>query len=190
MRSQAGCVVALFPAVQSESVDDIDVSITDWRSKATKRIVTSTFAAESAAASNGIGLGMFVQALLCEVYHGPVREASAWGEDVMKLEVMTDRRSLYDHMVKESSLPGDRWTAVQVAAFRGCVSAGLRRDRSKSATRWVPSWHQLADALTKKGLGDVMRALLSTGTTRLHEFFEQELRRRAAAGQAAYRSSH
>ena len=48
----------------------------------------------------------------------------------------------------------------------------------------VPSRHQLADGLTKKGLGDRLRTTMRAGVTRLHELSEQEIKRRREEAKA------
>ena len=92
---------------------------------------------------------------------------------------MTDCKSLFDHLKKEGAVPDDRWTALYVAALKCGVSCGPERDTRKAGCLWVPSRWQLADVLTKLGLGAVFREILRTGTTRLHEESAQALRRHA-----------
>jgi len=177
VRSQAGALVACFSADDEDKLGDIKLSTVDWRTRATKRVVTSTFAAETSAACNGLGLGLYIGAMICEIYHGPVMAATQWGEDIMRAQLLTDCKSLYDHMARDSKLPEDRWTAIHGAALRSAVSAGPGGDTAKCAMRWVASRHQLADGLTKRGLSERMRELMRTGTTRLHEISAQEAKR-------------
>jgi len=180
VRSQAGCLVACYAAEDEDKLGDVAISILDWRTRATKRVVISTFAAETSAACDGLGLGMYVRAMLCEIYHGAVMACTQWSEDVMPVQLLTDCKSLYDHLARDSKLPDDRWTALYVSALRCAASAGPGRDVSKCAVRWVASRHQLGDGLTKKGLSDRVRELMKRSVTRLHELSAQEARRRKA----------
>jgi len=90
VRSQAGAVVGCFAAEDEDKLDDIKLSLVDWRTRATKRVATSTFAAETSAACDGLRLGLYIRAMICEIYHGPVMAATQWGEDIMKVQVLTD----------------------------------------------------------------------------------------------------
>jgi len=182
IRSQAGAIVGVFSRKLVESLEKIPLSVLDWRTRATKRVVTSTFAAESSAAADGLGLGLYVRALLAEIYHGIGFGADRWGEDVMPTMLITDCKSLYDHMVKDATLPDDRWTALYIAALRGAVSAGIDRDLSKTEMRWVPSRSQLADVMTKTGLADRAREVMMDGAMLLHEVSAQQLKRDRGKG--------
>ena len=61
--------------------------------------------------------------------------------------LVTDARSLHDHINKTGSLPSERQTLIDLLIARDLTEA-------KTITvRWVPTTHQLADILTK-----IMRA--------------------------------
>ena len=72
-------------------------------------------------------------------------------------------------MKKDGSVPEDKQVAVSMASLRGTVSAGPGRNKSKAEALWLPSRWQLADCLTKRGLGSMLRERLAHGSTRLHE---------------------
>jgi len=95
----------------------------------------------------------------------------------MRIQMFTDCKSLYDHLRCEGTVPEDRYTAVQVAALRSELSAGVGRDVGKACMRWVPSRWQLGDGLTKGGLADKTRSVLVGGVARLHELSAQQLAR-------------
>ena len=111
--------------------------------------------------------------------HGNALSVTDWGEDHMPMRLMTDCKSLYDHISKEGSLPDGRWTAIHICALREVISAGPQRDDAKASLRWVNSERQLADGLAKEGLGDRMRSVLDKSVIRLHELSAQETKRRA-----------
>ena len=180
VHSQAGALVGMMNQADLEKTGDLPVSVLDWRSRAAKRVVTSTFAAESAAAADGLGLALFLRALIAEVYHGNALLPTEWDEDVIPTKIVVDCKSLFDNMCKEASVPDDRWTAIYIAQLRCVVSAGPGRREDRTEMLWVPSRCQLADGLTKKGLGDRIRSLAMDGVVRLHEVSEQELKRRKA----------
>ena len=148
---------------------DVEFSPVDWKRKANPRITVSTFAAETSAALEGYGMAHYVRAFFCEITAGGRRRVDSFGEQDLGITLYTDCKSLYDHMKCEGTVPEDRYTAVQVAALRCEVSAGPGRRVDKAAMKWLPSRWQLADGLTKSGLSEKMRELLTRGSTRLHE---------------------
>ena len=175
--SQAGALIGLMNADGLDKDGNLPLPILDWRSRATKRVVMSTFSAEAAAATEGFGMGVYMRALICEVYHG-CRDPTDWDGSVIGVKLVVDCKSLYDNMAKDASVPEDKWTAIYIGALRCGVSAGVGRSQDKADMLWLPSRHQLADGLTTKGLGDNVRQIMRSGVTRLHELSEQELKRR------------
>ena len=180
LHSQAGCLVGLLDGNELESMESVNVSFIDWRTRATKRVVHATFAAEAYAALEALGMGLYLRAYLCEVFWGHGRVSlEEYGEDQMKVILWTDCKSLYDHLRKDGSVPDDRWTALSVGSLRCGLSAGGGRNEQKAECRWLPSRWQLADCLTKTGLGKVMRERMQSASTRLHERPSQSLKRQA-----------
>ena len=177
VRSQHGAMVVIASEEEMNSTEGIRASPVDWFSRASRRIVRSTFAAETGAALEAYGRGAYVQAMLSELQAGAVKKPHEWRESVVKLYLVTDCKSLYDNMLKECSLCEDRHTALYVSSLRQTVSAGPQRDTTKAGMLWVPSRHQMADGLTKDGLGHLIRDFLDQGRCHLHEVSAQELRR-------------
>ena len=187
VHSQTGVMVGIVSKDSIERSDAIPVNFLDWSSKTNKRIVESSFAAETQAAVVGLGRAQYVRCrcLLCELLHGKesvTDERVCFGESLMKISTVTDCRSVYDCVLKESSTPDDRRTAISVASLRQGVSAGSGRDLRKSALMWVPTRCQIADGLTKSGLAKSMRAILEAGERRLHELSKKALRARGRPG--------
>ena len=188
VRSQVGVVVAAIPAEDLDQMDEISVSILDWRSRSSARVVVSTFAAETSAALEGYGMAAFMRAMLCEAMYGHSgASVTDYGEEQMPVILFTDCRSLYDHVKSEGNVPDDKHTAIYVAALKTSVSAGVGRNECKAQMRWVASRWMLADGLTKGGLADQMRYYMSTATTRIHEESAQALLRRRKRGKVKSR---
>ena len=57
--------------------------------------------------------------------------------------LVTDARSLHDHINKTGSLPSERQTLIDVLIARDLTEA------QTITVRWVPTTHQLADIFTK-----------------------------------------
>ena len=177
VKSQVGVLAAAIPISELES-EVLPISICDWRTKASNRVVVATFAAECSAALEGYGVGHYLRSLFCEVMYGHSNTSVCdYSEAQMKLCLFTDCMSLYDHVKAEGSIPDDRQTAVYVAALKCSVSAGPGRDESKAQMRWVPTAWQLADGLTKAGLADKLRQYMSQGFTKIHEESVQQIAR-------------
>ena len=181
VRSQHGCLAAVVDAARMDEMGPVPVSALDWASHASRRVVTSTFAAETSAAMEALGRAVYLRALLAEIMFGKRRRPHEWTEEDMKVILVTDCKSLYDNIQKDCSLCEDRQTALYICALRQVTSAGPQRDASRAALVWVPSRHQLADGLTKAGLGDLVRTMMATGTCHFHEESAQALRRKKKA---------
>jgi hypothetical protein len=176
--SQAGQLVGLVSQQEMKVLKPARVSILDWRTRATRRVVVSTFAAETASALEGLGIGLHMRALLCEIRYGVGPDGLlSFDESQLPLKLITDCKSLYDHVLKDSSIPDDRWTAIYVAALKCGVSAGPGRDIERSELMWVPSRCMLADGLTKSGLSGIFRIVLKEATAQFHELSAQAIKR-------------
>ena len=68
--SQAGSLVVIMNKETLDDVNDVPFSFADWRTKASKRALHSTFAAEATAASETIGLALYYRAYLCDILLG------------------------------------------------------------------------------------------------------------------------
>ena len=127
-----------------------------------------------------------MRTLLVEVLHGlRLREENrsmlSIGEDELGIVMVTDCRSLYDHMKVQGAIPDDRQTAIWVAALRCGVSAGPGRNTQRAWLRWTPSRWQLGDVLTKGGLSDNFRKQMRDGDCLFCEPSAQSMKRDAAA---------
>ena len=72
--------------------------------------------------------------------------------------LVTDAKSLYDHLKKTGSVPKERLTLLDLIAVRELV------ETSVISVRWVNTRHQLADILTKDMLAPpTLSKFLATG---------------------------
>ena len=92
-------------------------------------------------------------------------DVTEYGEEQLPIILYTDCKSLYDHLRKDGAVPDDKWIAV-------------------ATSRW-----QLADCLTKPGLGKVLRGILQAGVTRLHELSLAQVRK-AKSGKSVAQGVH
>ena len=106
-----------------------------WASKKVKRVVRSTLAAETLAATDALDSAYLVSKLLAEfLSENKTRE----------IELITDNKSLYE-VVNTSNLLMDKRLRVEISSLREMV------EKDKVSVKWVNAAEQLADVLTKKG---------------------------------------
>lgn len=139
--------------------------------------------------SVGLGHVEWLLLFMAEVLDGPYKLTDS--EEVLRRRpptVVTDCKSLYDHVVsvQSPSTLDDRRCALDVLIIRESVA------RCRATVRWAPSEWQLADCLTKDtgDPADLSRWCMREGTYRLHpehDFLrakQQERDRRLDRGRA------
>ena len=128
-----------------------------WKSYRLSRAVSSTLAAESQALSVATGTVEWMLLLLAETLDGAFDVRSS--REVLSRRspiVVTDCKSLYDHLTSPSSPTSveDRRTSIDITIIKESVrSCGAH-------VRWVPTNRMLADSLTKDA-GDPIDLLRS-----------------------------
>ena len=115
----------------------------------------STFASETSAAGESIGMAKYYRAYYCDIMLGAAHwlDVDEIGEEHMQIVLFTDCKSLYDNLKKDGSVPDDKWVAVPVAGLRSALSAGPGRNITKSECRWVPLTLAARRLSNKKGIG-------------------------------------
>lgn len=142
--SQKGVITGFVRKADLELTDPVDVNIMSWKSKTNKRIVESSFAAETHGALLGHGTGgHYLRALYCEICYG------AWviksGDEVdwnqlTPLVLCTDCKSVYDCISKDGHTIGDRTNALNVAVLRQLLTtkgSSFVAAHKASGSRWV-----------------------------------------------------
>ena len=110
-------LIGIMSASDLDSLDEVRVSFLDWRPRATKCVVHSTFAAETQSASQALGMGQYVRAYYLDVLLGGTARSAGvsvadFSESQMRCLVYTDCRSLYDNLKTDGRVPEDKWTAI------------------------------------------------------------------------------
>ena len=143
-----------------------NVSIIDWKSKASSRICRSTFAGETMACGDALETCVYLRGMMLSFMSGKLVSEEVSREKI-HMHLFTDCKSLYDHLHKEGvpKPPSERRLALDLAAMRMELNAEgraqwlckhgrdaeLRPDRPRRPPlHWVPSECQLADVLTKR----------------------------------------
>ena len=132
-----------------------------WRSYRLPRVVNSTLSAEAQAMTAATGMLEWVQLLLSEALDGHQCLRASWSSERQRASaILTDCKSLYDHLVSKSSPTlDDKRTALDVVIIRESLA------KMKASLRWIPTDRMLADALTKESAEamDLLRACIRTG---------------------------
>ena len=149
IRSQAGALVTCVNKSEMQRDGPVSFIVADWKSGTSHRQHVSTSSTETGAALDTQGRVLYVRALWCDAMYGNADcTVLDYGEKDCESYLITDCKSLYDHMKVEGKVPDCRHTAIYVAALRQTVVAGPGRHRG-TRMLWVPSRWQLADVLTK-----------------------------------------
>ena len=133
-----------------------------WKSHRLSRAVGSTLAAEAQSMVNATGTLEWMTLLLSEALDGPfdVRNYEAVLSR-RKPVVVTDCKSLYDHLISVSSPTAveDRRTSIDIVILRQSML------RMQASVRWVPTNRMIADSLTKNAGDptDLLRACMREG---------------------------
>ena len=130
-----------------------------WKSYRLKRVVGSTFAGESQVLTDGLGHAEWIACHLAEAKHHDfsLSKRDEFLSD-FKLQAIVDCKSIYDHLQNYASPGsiGDKRVAIDLVIVRETLK------RVGGLIRWVPTWLQLADAMTKESAEamDLLRAAL------------------------------
>ena len=126
--------------------DRAPCSILDWTSGMTTRVCRSTLAAEASHLAAAVETADWVAMLVAELRTRCQLDLARWSEHVDEVQRVwvTDAKSVYDHLTKESSTAAkDRRMAIEGALLRETLA------RRNAGLRWVDGSQNVADILTK-----------------------------------------
>ena len=163
--SQKGAVVGFVKRGSTEiRGTPSHINILDWRSSTNKRVVESSFAAETHAALMALGMGHFCQVLTSELRYGSdvvgSIEDDGWN-DLVQMTLVTDCKSIYDTVHKDGQHITDKASVVHAVLLRQMLST--RKAECKTWLLWVPTRHQIADGFTKGGRSKELREQVASG---------------------------
>ncbi|CAE7567214.1 GIP, partial [Symbiodinium necroappetens] len=119
--SQKGAVVAFVKKGDVEKQGRVHINVIDWRSATNRRIVESSFAAETHAAIMGHNMSRFAQVLMCEIKFGAKIMSSVeddgW-QQLVPLTLVTDCKSIYDTIHKDGQHVGEKGNIVHAILLR------------------------------------------------------------------------
>lgn len=161
--SQKGVVLGFVPRGDtSKQGEKIRFNLIDWKSATNRRVIESSFAAETQAALLGQGLGKFAQSLHVETCFGKdvmLQCGETETQQMLPAYMITDCKSLYDCVKKQGQHVSDKSSIVSMVLLRQMceVNSSHHCPQSKTQLLWVPTAQQLADGLTKCGKGQSVR---------------------------------
>ena len=119
------------------------------------RIVRPTLAAESASLSTALDKQLYARLLAEALLHGEPDFSEGWRYRLKVPGILvTDAKSLYDHLHKTGSVPSERQTLIDLLIAKDLQEAAA------VVIRRVPTLCQLADILTKAMSAPPVLALL------------------------------
>eukprot|EP00438_Fugacium_kawagutii_P025852 Skav231407 [mRNA] locus=scaffold4039:44689:52020:- [translate_table: standard] len=141
-------------------------SLIDWKSRSSHRVCRSTFAAETMACAEALESALFLRSLFVSMATLELVPDFDGGKH-HQLHLVTDCRSLYDHIHKEGvpRAPSEKRLAIDIAGIRQALNREaehqwrqLHGDAArptpekplKPPIHWLPTSDQLADVLTKR----------------------------------------
>ena len=178
--SQKGVVAGFVKRTDVDRTEPVACNVACWRSKTNKRIVESSFAAETHGALAGHGTGSHLRALYVELCHGSWTVMA--GEDLQwnqftPLIMCTDCKSVYDCIKKDGHSMGDKGNALNVAVLRQLCSSEKSPSGQKAHLLWLPTRHQIADGLTKSGRHGEMQSIFNEGLVTFHGLSTRHLQK-------------
>ena len=117
------------------------VNVLSWRSCKTRRIVASTYDAETLALTTALEEAIFLRDMLCKMLNIE--------ENQIGIEAFCDCNDTVEAVLANKPLPNknSRLAALEIARIKEMRELGMLQD-----LYWIPSGFQLADGFTKKGV--------------------------------------
>ena len=139
--------------------------------KKIQRVVESTLSAEGSSVSMAIDRHPYARLLFQVLMYGEqdAHFGRDWREN-LKVDgyMVTDAKSLYDHLQTTGSLPAERTAMLDLLAAKELIERGIIH------IKWCPTHVQLADHLTKLMKSQALHDFLRRGTICLRQTVEQE----------------
>ena len=177
--SQKGACVGFVKRGSTSQEGRAHFNLIDWKSATNRRVVESSFAAETHGALMAQNMSRFAQVLLGEIRYGSeiisAVEDDGW-QQLCPVTLVTDCRSIYDTVHKDGQHVGEKGSIVHAVLLRQLLTTREGQEASgKARLKWVPTRCQLADGLTKANRGADLREQLSLGLL----FQEKAIKRRS-----------
>ena len=112
-----------------------------WISCKVKRVVTSTYDAETISLELGLEEAIVIKEQLIKL--------TGFEEDLIKVEAYVDCRDTYEAIMSNKQFPkGSRLASIEIAKIKEMLEK-----KQIHQVSWIDTAHQMADILTKRGVG-------------------------------------
>ena len=139
-------------------------AVIDFASSKSTRVVRSSMAAEAASMSQAIDRHLYARLLIQMLQQGSFKLSEDWRKDLtVQGYMVTDARSLYDHLRTTGQVPSERQTMLDLMVTREMLEA------STFHLKWVPTYRQYADGLTKRMVNPLWNEFSEKGVLSLKE---------------------
>ena len=156
-------------------------SMLEFHSSKVHRVVRSSLAAEACAMTSAADRIMFNRTLFDALFHGCSEISPKWRTELrVGGIIITDAKGLNDHVNKTGSIASEKQAALDMMMVKRLVEDSVLR------LRWVPTWKQVADPLTKDMATDLLQRFRTNGRLCLVETQQdrEEEQRRAGIRKA------
>ena len=124
--------------------EERNANLIEYHSNKISRVVRSSMAAESCALTGAADKQLYNRLLYESLRNGKSEVSSEWRESLQTQGiVVTDAKSLFDHCHRTGHMAQERQTALDLLMCKRMIEEKLL------ILRWVPTFRQLADSLTK-----------------------------------------
>ena len=111
-----------------------------WKSCKVKRVVTSTYDAET------IALELDLEEAI--VIRNQLLKMTGLGENLVEIEAFVDCKDTYEAIVSNKQFPkGSRLASLEIAKIKEMIE-----QKTVHKVNWIDTVHQVADVLTKRGV--------------------------------------
>ena len=112
-----------------------------WKSCKVKRVVTSTYDAETISLELGLEEAIVIKDQLVKM--------TGFDTDLINIEAYVDCKDTYEAIISNKKFPkGSRLASIEVAKIKEMIE-----EKQIQNVSWVDTSHQMADILTKRGVG-------------------------------------
>ena len=136
----------------------------DFSTNKSTRVVRSSMAAEASSMSIAVDRHLYNRLLIQMLWDGPFQLEADWrAKMTVSGTVVTDAKSLYDHLQTTGQIPTERQTMLDLMVARDMLEQNL------FVLKWVPTHRQHADGLTKAMRNLLWEEFSQQGTLSLRE---------------------
>ena len=133
-------------------------NILEYHSNKIARVVRSSMAAECCSMAAASDRLVYNLKLLEALLFGKLEVPATWRAELqVKGHLVSDAKSLFDHVNGSGQLATERQVSLDILAVRQAVQEKLL------CLHWVPTWRQFADSLTKAMIDELFSKFRRTG---------------------------